>query len=232
MTGPAVESHAAVHSVGLGLINLLIGAAACLLIPLLAARTLPGATPPRQYTINSPVTGVLQDSFVVLILSISAGWVPNFFLAHVKGTNNWWGVVFFYLALMGDAYRYVMRNNLGHVRRERARVAAQAAANNLAMTAEDNRALTGLARHVRRQNVIALGPLIPLILLVIPGTFGGLEEGGLSQLFMLPPEELSSTVTRGTPSQRGSSKLEGSGAGTTTINTSELGATDTASGPT
>lgn len=183
MTGPALQSSATGRGVLPGLVGLFVGAGACLLIPTLAARTLPGVHPPRQFTPNRPLHGILQDSFVVLVLSVSVAWVPTFFFSHVQGLANWWGLVIFYLALMGDAYKYVMKNNLAHVRRQREWVYAQAAATGRPVTADEDRALAGLARHVVRQNVLAVGPLFMLLLLVIPSVFGGLDDEGFNQYF-------------------------------------------------
>ncbi|WP_327048067.1 hypothetical protein OG320_09425 [Microbispora sp. NBC_01189] len=183
MTGPALQSSATSRGVLPGLAGLLIGASACLLIPALAARTLPGVNPPRQFTPNRPLHGILQDSFVALVLAVSVAWVPTFFFAHVQGLEDWWGLVLFYLALMGDAYKYVMKNNLTHVRQQRERIYAQAAAAGRAVTADEDRALDGLARHVVRQNVLALGPLFILVLLIIPGVYGGLDDEGFKQQY-------------------------------------------------
>ncbi|WP_066363970.1 hypothetical protein [Herbidospora mongoliensis] len=185
MTGPALQSSAADTSRGVvpGLVGLLVGAAACLLIPALAALTLPGVRPPRQFTPNRPLHGILQDSFVVLVLAVSAAWVPTFFFAHVQGLANWWGLVLFYLALMGDAYKYVMKNNLAHVRQQRERIHAQAATAGRGVTPDEDRALAGLERHVVRQNVLAVVPLFALLFLVIPSVFGGLDDEGFNQYF-------------------------------------------------
>ncbi|MFI9561463.1 hypothetical protein [Nonomuraea endophytica] len=183
MTGPALQSATTGRGVVPGLVGLLVGAGACLLIPALAARALPGVNPPRQFTPNRPLHGILQDSFVALVLSVSVAWVPTFFFAHVHGLANWWGLVIFYLALMGDAYKYAMKNNLAHVRRHREWIYAQAVATGRPVTAEEDRALAGLARHVVRQNALAVGPLFMLLLLVIPSVFGGLDDEGFNQYF-------------------------------------------------
>ncbi len=181
MTGPALQSTDAVHSVSFDLGSLVTGVVACVALPFVSARTLPGATPPRQYVINKPLAGVLQDSFLVSLLAVSVSWVPNFFLAHLKGVDAWSGAVLFYFSLLSAAYVYVMRNNIGHFDREKQRFTAQAAARGEPLSTDDRQALAGLARHIRRQNGLAIIALFPLGLLAIINEVTGFDKGGIGQ---------------------------------------------------
>jgi hypothetical protein len=185
LTGPGSASGAGVVPVGIGVLNLVVAAGLSTHLPMFAARALPGAFPPRRYTISGPLPGVWQDGFIATILAVSAGWVPIFLLAHVSGAGNWWGAVFFYLALMGGAYVYVMRNNVEHVKRERARVGQVAAAHSRPVAPDESKALDGLARHIHRQNVIALAPLVPFAVIVVCTQFSGFEKAGWSQILRI-----------------------------------------------
>lgn len=188
MAGPALASTGALHTVSYSLISLVIATAACLLLPFAAARTLPGSSPPQQYAMAKPLAGVLQDCFLVTLLAISAAWAPNFFLAHVKSAGTWWGIVLSYLALLSAAYVYVMRNNVGHVEREGQRRTAQAAALGAPLAADQQQAQEALARHIRRQNCLAIIALFPLGMVLITTEITGFDEKGLSQL--LEPHRL------------------------------------------
>jgi hypothetical protein len=182
ITGPALYSAAGPRTVGAGLVGLAVGALACVLLPYLSARILPGARPTRQYAIATPLAGVLQDSFLVTLLAISAGWAPNFFLAHVRGVSNWWGAVLSYLALLSAAYVYVMKNNVGHVSRERERVTAKSVTTGVPLGPDDHAALAALAGHIRRQNWLAAVALFPLGIFLIANEITGFDEEGLGQI--------------------------------------------------
>jgi hypothetical protein len=71
-----------------------------------------------------------------------------------------------------------MRNNVGHVARERDRLLEQANRNGRSVTADEWRAHAALATHTRRQNIVAL---VPLGLLVIFTAISGFDRSGLRQ---------------------------------------------------
>lgn len=184
MAGPALHSAHGTTTVGFSLTYLAIGVAASILIPFLAARTLPGSTPQRQQVIGLPLAGVLQDSFVVLVLVISVGWIPGLFFAHIGDLNASWGAVFSYLALLSAAYVWVMKNNVTHVGRERERLRRRYDPQPLPL--ETQRALAALRRHVLHQNYIAALALMPLGVFVLFNEIPGLDKSGIRQLWHVP----------------------------------------------
>lgn len=186
MSGPALQSTAGVQTAGAGLVGLVVVFVACAAVPTLAARTLAGSAPPKQYTIAHPIAALLQDCFLVTLLAISIAWVPIFFLAHTRTEQGWWGPVISYLALLSAAYVYVLGNNTGHVTRERKRVAARAHAHGVLVSPDEHRALGGLSRHVQRQNRLAVFALFPLGIWVIGTEVSGFDKGGLSQFWKRP----------------------------------------------
>lgn len=181
ITGPALWSTDAVTSMPYALVTLVIGWAAGLLLPWMSARVMPGANPPEQHVIGRPVDGVLQDSFIVVLLATSVAWAPVLFLAHLNNVASWCGAVFPYFALLSRAYVYVMKNNIGHVHRERERIGGRVG-EELPDSAE--RFLGALARHVSRQNRIALGALFPLgFLIVLSSEINGFDREGVRQIW-------------------------------------------------
>lgn len=183
MTGPSLESGTEVTSVGFDLGSLAIGSAAIVLVPFLCARVLPEAMPTRLYVINSPLSGVLQDAFMALLIAVSVAWLPNFFLSHLQGVNLWLTVVLSYLAILSTGYYYIMRNNVTHVQRERQRISRIAEERGGQMSKDEENALQGLARHVRHQNILALTVLFPLGIWAIG--WSGFEKGAFAQLVMI-----------------------------------------------
>jgi uncharacterized membrane protein YdcZ (DUF606 family) len=166
---------------------LAVAAAASVLMPLLAASTLPGAAPPRQYTVATPLASVLQDAFLMTLMAVSVGWLPAFFLTHMRDLTLWSGNVLFYMATLSAAYVYVMRNNIGHVALTDRRMVAEAARQRRAVTVDERRAHTALAAHIRRQNILALVALVPLGVLVIFNEISGWDRKGLGQLIAVGP---------------------------------------------
>ncbi|TDC74457.1 hypothetical protein [Actinomadura sp. 7K507] len=189
MTGPAIASATELYSVPFALTALLVGCCAVVFLPRLAAESLPGATPPRRYTLTTPLGAVLQDDFMGLLLTLSVCWVPNFFLAHMPHTTfgAWLAVVIGYLALLSAAFIFIMRNNVEHFANERERLTGRATVQGHALPADESRGLDRLARHLRRQNRIAgAGALVPLGIFLLFSEISGFDkESALKQLFKI-----------------------------------------------
>lgn len=184
MTGPAHWSAQGVTSVPYAMATLALGWAACMLLPWVVARAMPGAHPPERHIIGTPLAGVLQDSFIVMALATSVAWAPVLFLAHLNNMASWSGAVFPYLALLSKAYVYAMKSNIGHVHRERDRIAGLAKKAGEPVSANAQRALTALDRHISRQNVIALAALLPLgFVIVLSSELNGFDRKGLQQIW-------------------------------------------------
>jgi hypothetical protein len=182
-TGPAIWSRSATSTIPFAIVAWAIGSAAIMFLPWIAARALPGARPTRTYTLGTPTAGVLQDGFIAVILMTSIVWVPNLFLAHIADATSWWTAILPFFALLSRAYIYVMMNNIGHAEREQVRVTTLAAQQTRLVSPEEQRALTGLARHIQRQNRIAIIALIPLGFTVLFSERTGFDKEGLRQLF-------------------------------------------------
>jgi hypothetical protein len=186
MSGPAIESAAGLQRVGFSLWALALGAGVCVLLAFFAASVLPGSAPTNQYVIAKPLAGVLQDSFLVTLLSVSLSWMANFFLAHARNGVAV-GAIAAYLALLSKAYVYAMGNNVSHVARERKRIADRAAANGREISNGEKQALNGLAKHIRRQNILAMGAVVavfPIALLAIATEIPGFDREGIRQLLI------------------------------------------------
>lgn len=186
MSGPAIQSSAGLAVTPSSLWALAVGACACVFLPFLAARVLPGADPPRQYTIGKPLAGVLQDGFIMTILAVSICWMPIFLLTHIPSGDVWLGSAMTYLALFSAAYVYVMRNNIRHVGRERKRVADRAAAQGVSVSNEEQKALNALARHIERQNRLAVFALFPLGFVLLVNEISGFDQEGFGQIMKVP----------------------------------------------
>jgi len=201
MTGPAIWSRSSTSSIPYAIAAWVIGSAAIMSLPWIAARALPGARPDRTYTLGTPTAGVLQDGFIVVILVTSVVWVPNLFLAHIADVTSWWTAVLPFFALLSRAYIYVMMNNIGHAEREHVRVTALAAQQARPVSADEQRALTGLARHIQRQNRIALLALAPLGFTVLFSERTGFDKEGLQQLFTVTLPAISQSADQCRPAQ-------------------------------
>ncbi|RAS67112.1 hypothetical protein C8D87_103451 [Lentzea atacamensis] len=187
MTGPALWSASEVVSLPVSFAGLALGVAACISLPWCAARTLPGARPARSYTLAGPLGGTLQDCFIAILLCVSVAWAPNMYMAHLADAASWWSTVLPFLALLSAAYVYVMKNNIGHVQRERRRVAGLAG--DAPVPADQQRALKGLATHVRRQNVLALVALVPLGFFLLFNEITGFDRNGLKQILAVGADQ-------------------------------------------
>jgi hypothetical protein len=156
------------------IISLAISVAAILLLPFLAAKSLHRSQPPRRFVPAAPLAGVLQDSFVSLLLVIFVGWLPVIVLARVGDLTSWVAVVLAYAGYLSAAYVYIMRNNVGHV--ERAFARARKDAEDGEIPTARRMALEELRTHCRRQNVLALIALIPLFAIALCSL--AIERGG------------------------------------------------------
>jgi hypothetical protein len=116
---------------------------------------------------------------VVALLGLSLAWAPNLFMAHLSDVASWVSAAVPFLALLTAAYVNVMKNNIGHVHRERRRVADIAAQAGISVPADEQRALDALAQHVQRQNRIALVALIPFALLLLATEINVFSEEGI-----------------------------------------------------
>jgi hypothetical protein len=143
---------------------MIISVAAIQVLPYLAARSL-HRRPAHQFVPGAPLAGILQDSFVSLLLGIFVGWLPLIILAHIGDLNSWATVVLPYAFYLSAAYVYIMRNNVEHVGRAFSRARKQADPGEI--PADQRAALEGLRLHCWRQNVLALGALIPLIVVAV-----------------------------------------------------------------
>jgi hypothetical protein len=181
-TGPALWSASRITSVPFALAALIVNATAIMSLPWLAGRAIPGARPAQLYRPGTPTAGVLQDCFIVTVLSTSVAWIPNLFMAHIADTASWWTTVFPFFALLSKAYVYIMMNNIGHVHREHSRVTSLATLEARPVTEGERQALEALAGHVERQNRIALIALLPLPFLVLINEITGFEEHGFRQI--------------------------------------------------
>jgi hypothetical protein len=145
--------------------SLVIGVVAIQLLPYLAARSLHRSQPPRQFVPAAPLAGVLQDSFVSLLLAVFVAWLPVVVLGHIGDLTSWAAVVLAYAGYLSAAYVYIMRNNVGHV--ERAFDRARKEARGGEIPADWRTALDALRSHCQRQNVLALIALIPLLVIAL-----------------------------------------------------------------
>jgi hypothetical protein len=180
--GPGIASRSGAWQIWTALAGLGIAALACGLAPWFAAMTLPGAKPARQYAIASPLAGVLQDTFICTLLWITLGWMPILLLVHVTaGTLLWVGPASFYLAMLGAAYVYVMRNNVEHLERDRTRLTDAAGPGGI-VPADEWRAHAALAGHIRRQNMLAFVIIIPMGLFILFQEISGFDRRGVTDL--------------------------------------------------
>jgi ATP/maltotriose-dependent transcriptional regulator MalT len=67
--------------------------------------------------IAEPLAGILQDSFVSLLLAVFVGWLPVVVLSHLDDLTSWMAIVLPYAGYLSAAYVYIMRNNVKHVKR-------------------------------------------------------------------------------------------------------------------
>ena len=145
--------------------SLVISVAAIQLLPYLAARSLHRSQPRRQFAPAAPLAGVLQDSFVSLLLAVFIGWLPVVVLAHIGDLSSWAAVVLAYAGYLSAAYVYIMRNNVEHVDRAFERARKKASGGKIP---EDQRtALEALRSHCRSQNILALVALSPLFVIAL-----------------------------------------------------------------
>ncbi|WP_405973286.1 hypothetical protein OG496_31200 [Streptomyces sp. NBC_00988] len=188
MSGPAIQSTVGLQRVGFSLWALALGAAACILLPFFSASVLPGSSPVKQYVIAKPLAGVLQDSFLATLLGVSISWMANFLMAHEPGGDAV-GAIVTYLALLSAAYIYVMKNNIGHVSRERKRMTDRATINGRKLSNEEKQAIEGLAKHVGRQNKLAAMVIFPIALLAVVTEISGFDREGFRQLWRVSGDQ-------------------------------------------
>lgn len=141
-----------------------ISVSAIQILPYLAARSL-HRQPSRQFVPATPLSGVLQDSFVSLLVGIFVVWLPLTLFAHVGDVKSWAQVTLPYVAYLSAAYVWIMRNNVEHVDRTFAK--AREEAGNGPITLDQRNALEALRIHCQRQNRLALAALVPLILVAV-----------------------------------------------------------------
>jgi len=141
-----------------------ISVSAIQVLPYLAARSL-HRQPPRQFVPATPLAGVLQDSFVSLLLGIFVVWLPLAMLAHIGDVQSWAQVNLPYVAYLSAAYVWIMRNNVEHV--DRAFAGAREEAGSGQIPLDQRMALDGLRTHCQRQNRLALVTLIPLVVVAV-----------------------------------------------------------------
>jgi hypothetical protein len=141
-----------------------ISVSAIQILPYLAARSL-HRQPSRQFVPATPLAGVLQDSFVSLLLGIFVVWLPLAILAHIGDVQSWAQVDLPYVAYLSAAYVWIMRNNVEHVDRAFARARQEAGSGQIPR--EQRKALEGLRAHCQRQNRLALGTLVPLVVVAV-----------------------------------------------------------------
>ena len=177
---PSVGTGIQVQQFGYSTAALIIGAGALVLLPWLAAFSLPERV--NDFRIQAPVNGVLQDCFLMLVLTLSVGWLPSLLQVHLSTAEDWIGAILFYLSLVGASYMYVMNNNLGHVRRETTRVAEEARAEGRTICEEEEKALKGLGRHVAIQNWLALVAILPIGVVALISEFDGFQSGSVLDL--------------------------------------------------
>jgi hypothetical protein len=147
------------------LIALLISVVAIQLLPYLAAKSLHRDSPPKQFVSAAPLAGVLQDSFISVLLAVFVGWVPVLVLAHLASLDQSGAVVLAYVGYFSAAYVYIMRNNVKHV--ERTFKTAREKSDNGIIPVDQKSALEGLRRHCQNQNALALIALLPLTLIAM-----------------------------------------------------------------
>ena len=147
-------------------VSLVISVTAILLLPYLASKSLHRSPPPQQFVPATPLAGVLQDSFVSLLLVVFVGWLPVVVLAHLNDLTSWMAIVLPYAGYLSAAYVYIMRNNVKHV--EKAFGRAREEAGDGEIPDDQRTALDGLRKHCQHQNTLALVGLIPLALIAIP----------------------------------------------------------------
>jgi hypothetical protein len=140
---------------------MIISVAAIQVLPYLAARSL-RRLPSRQFVAATPLAGVLQDSFVSLLLGIFVAWLPLAILAHIGDLESWAVTTLAYFCYLAAAYMWIMRNNVEHVTRAFAKARQDAGGGQIPI--DQNDALEGLRTHCRRQNALALSALAPVAL--------------------------------------------------------------------
>lgn len=183
LTGPALWSTAGATTILPALTSVVIGVMGSVALPWLAARALPGAHPPHIYRTATPTEGVFQDCTVITLLALSIAWAPNLFMAHLGDVASWVSAAFPFMALLTAAYVNVMKNNIGHVHRERRRVAEAAEQAGSSVSADEQAALDALAKHVQRQNRLALVALIPFGLTMLASEINVFSEEGVRSGF-------------------------------------------------
>jgi hypothetical protein len=141
---------------------LVVAVAAVEVLPYLAARSVQLHQPTKKYVPATPLAGVLQDCFVSLLLAVFVGWLPTLVLVHVHDVTTWISPVLVYSGFLSSAYIYVMGNNVRHVRSEFEK--AKRAAGAAPIPADQLMVLQALRTHCRRQNLIGLIALVPLLI--------------------------------------------------------------------
>ncbi|MGA6164151.1 hypothetical protein [Amycolatopsis magusensis] len=182
VTGPALISEAGATELPFSLAGLVTGSLACISLPWLAARALPGAKPPRMYTLGAPVGGVVQDLIIIVVLFASVAWVPNFLMGHINNLGIWVGQIIPFLLLLSAAFKHFLVINIQYAKRERERIYALAERSGTVVPAEAECELGRLFKHLRRENIIALAALFPLGLFVLLNEHHGFNRGGLRKI--------------------------------------------------
>jgi hypothetical protein len=100
-------------------------------------------------------------------------------MAHLDNVEAWWSATLPFLTLFSAAYIYIMENNIGHVHRERRRIDGL---EGNPVSADAQRMVEALAKHIQRQNRIALIALTPLGLLILFTQITGFHKGRLKQI--------------------------------------------------
>jgi hypothetical protein len=146
------------------IIAMTISVSAIQILPYLAARSL-HRQPPRKFVPATPLAGVLQDSFVSLLLGIFVVWLPLVIFAHIGDVKSWAQVNLPYVTYLSAAYVWIMRNNVEHVDRAFTRAREEAGSGQIPL--DQLSALEGLRTHCQRQNRLALAALAPLTVIAV-----------------------------------------------------------------
>jgi hypothetical protein len=129
---------------------LIAGAVLAVIVPWSTGLQLPGSRPEDSKVPASPLAGVLQDSFLGVVLAVSVGWLPVFYIVGVPDLSAALADVLIYGGVMYHSYTYIMKNNVEHA-------TSFAASHPVGVDpGVHQRVASALFRHVMRQNRIAL----------------------------------------------------------------------------